>query len=128
MRTIGLTNGQLQPCPDTPNCVSTQAQASDSEHYMQALTYSGDAATAKTKIISAMTAMPRAKIISQDDNYIHAEFRSRLFRFVDDVEFLLNDTAKTIDFRSASRLGRSDMGVNRKRMTELSQVLEASLK
>ena len=66
-------------------------------------------------------AMPRSKIVTADERYIHAEFSSGLFRFVDDVEFLIDPDTKTIHFRSASRVGRSDLGVNRKRMEEIRQ-------
>ena len=60
--------------------------------------------------------MPRSKIVSEQDNYLHIEFTSRIMRFVDDVEFYFNDTKKIIQVRSASRVGRSDFGVNRKRV------------
>ena len=60
--------------------------------------------------------MPRTRIAEDDGYYVHAEFRSRVFRFVDDVEFLLDDATGQIYFRSASRVGRSDLGVNRRRM------------
>jgi uncharacterized protein (DUF1499 family) len=65
--------------------------------------------------------MPRATIVTAEPEYIYAEFRSRLLSFVDDVEFYLDDSAKLIHFRSASRLGRGDLGVNRQRMEEIRQ-------
>jgi uncharacterized protein (DUF1499 family) len=70
--------------------------------------------------------MPRAKIVSSSEDYIHAEFRSKLFRFVDDVEFYFDAPRKLIDFRSASRVGHSDLGVNRKRMEEIREKFIAS--
>jgi uncharacterized protein (DUF1499 family) len=63
--------------------------------------------------------MKRSKIVTDLDLYIHAEFTSAFFRFVDDVEFYFDDKAKTLHVRSASRIGRSDFGVNRKRIEEL---------
>jgi uncharacterized protein (DUF1499 family) len=63
--------------------------------------------------------MKRSRIVKTEDTYIHAEFTSAIFRFVDDVEFYLDDTAKTIHMRSASRVGKSDFGVNRKRMEKV---------
>jgi uncharacterized protein (DUF1499 family) len=71
--------------------------------------------------------MRRAKVITDTGDYIHAEFTSRLFRFVDDVEFSFDDTNKLINFRSASRKGYSDLGVNRKRMEEIRKRFESAL-
>lgn len=120
---LGVDNGQLAPCPDKPNCVSTQAQASDAEHYMPPLEVGNG--LAMTQVRDLIEARPRTKIISQTDTYLHAEFRSRIMRFVDDVEFYLDADAGLLHFRSASRVGHSDMGVNRKRMGELSAAIEA---
>ena len=63
--------------------------------------------------------MPRTKIVTVEDNYLHAEFRSSVFRFVDDVEFLIDPKERAIHFRSASRVGYSDFGVNRRRMEQI---------
>jgi uncharacterized protein (DUF1499 family) len=63
--------------------------------------------------------MKRTSIITKKDNYIHATFKSRIFRFVDDVEFYFDDKEKIVHFKSASRVGHSDLGVNRKRMEEI---------
>jgi uncharacterized protein (DUF1499 family) len=124
---LGVTNGQLQPCPATPNCVSSQAPQTDTEHSMSAIPYTGDATFMMTQLLKVVSAMPRATIIKQEDNYLHIEFRSQMFRFVDDVEFYLDDTNKLIHFRSAARLGQGDMGVNRKRMTKLAEKLKTAL-
>jgi uncharacterized protein (DUF1499 family) len=126
MPTLGITSSQLQPCPDSPNCVSTQATVTDAEHFMAAIPYTGDTTFVMTQLLKVISATPRSTIIKKDDSYLHAEFRSRVFRFVDDVEFYLDDTNKLIHFRSASRLGKGDMGVNRKRMTELTEKIRAS--
>lgn len=123
---LGVTDGQLQPCPDTPNCVSTQAPQNDTEHFMPAVPYTGDANFMMTQLLKVVSAMPRASIVKQEDHYLHVEFRSRIFRFVDDVEFYLDDTNKLIHFRSAARLGQGDMGVNRNRMTAISEQLKAN--
>jgi uncharacterized protein (DUF1499 family) len=66
-----------------------------------------------------MATLPRTKLVDEDESYLHYEFTSLLLRFVDDVEFLLDETTKTIHFRSASRTGYSDLGVNRKRMEQV---------
>lgn len=121
---LGANNGQLQPCPDTPNCVSTQAAQSDTEHFIAPVPYTGETDFMMTQILKVVSAMPRATVIKQEGNYLHVEFRSQVFRFVDDVEFYLDDTTKLIHFRSAARLGQSDMGVNRKRMTEITEKLK----
>ena len=126
-RNLGVNNGQLSPCPDTPNCVSTQAPSTDAEHFMPAIPYTQDASFVMTQVLRAVSAMPRATVIKQEDTYLHAEFRSPTMGFPDDVEFYIDDANKLLHFRSAARMGRGDMGVNRQRMTELSEKIKASL-
>lgn len=120
--TTGDPAGLLKPCPSSPNCVSTQATVSGQQ--MVPLPYRGDRARSRQLILSIVGAMPRTTIVSQTDAYIHVEFRSRLFGFVDDVEFLFDDEGAVIHFRSASRSGYSDMGVNRKRMQGISEAYQ----
>lgn len=72
-----------------------------------------------TRIAAIVGSMPRATIVERTPASMSAEFRTRLFRFVDDVMFEIDETKKTIEFRSASRVGRSDLGVNRKRMESI---------
>ena len=117
MPTTDRAAGRLRPCPDTPNCVSTFAD--DDLHGIEPLGFSGSAADAKARLLSVIHTMPRATVVTDEETYLHVEFRSRLFRFVDDIEFLFDKTAHTIHFRSASRIGRSDLGVNRRRMEEI---------
>jgi len=112
-------NTTLAPCPDSPNCVSTQAPASDTQHSMPPIPYTGSADDARQKLLAVIAAMPRTKVVADEGNYIHATFTSLVFRFVDDVEFVIDDSAKQIHFRSAARVGYGDMGVNRKRMEEI---------
>lgn len=109
----------LAPCPESPNCISSQAPADDAQHYMAPLTYTGTAEEAREKLLAVIGAMPRTKVVADEGNYIHATFTSLIFRFVDDVEFVIDDSAKQIHFRSAARVGYGDMGVNRKRMEEI---------
>lgn len=111
---LGVTNGRLAPCRRTPNCVSSQADPADREHYIAAIPFRGDAMSAVRK---ALAEMPRATIVSERQNYLYAEFRSRLLGYVDDVEFFYDGSA--IQVRSASRLGRRDLGVNRNRVERL---------
>lgn len=110
---------RFAPCPDSPNCVSTQAPPTDNTHAIAPIAYTGEREAAQQRLLAVIQAMPDTTIITAEREYIYVEFRSRLLRFVDDVEFYLDDTAKLIHFRSASRLGRGDLGVNRRRMEEI---------
>jgi uncharacterized protein (DUF1499 family) len=116
---LGVKDGQLARCPSSPNCVSTQA--TDSKHSIEPMRYTSAQDAAMRKLIAVINSMPRTKIVKTSDDYLHAEFSSAVFRFVDDVEFLFNESDKTIQFRSASRVGHSDFGVNRKRMEDIRQ-------
>jgi uncharacterized protein (DUF1499 family) len=116
---LGVTNGRLALCRRTPNCVSSQADPVDAEHYIAAIPFRGDAIGAVRK---ALAEMPRATIVSEKPNYLYAEFRSRWLGYVDDVEFFYD--GKAIQVRSASRLGRRDFGVNRNRIERLRAVLK----
>ena len=110
---------KLAPCPSSPNCISSQAIEPDK--YMAPLPYAGNTEASRSIVLSIIESMPRSKVVQEKENYIHAEFRSLIFRFVDDVEFLFDEEDKTIHFRSASRTGYSDFGVNRKRMQSISE-------
>lgn len=114
---LGPQEGSLRPCPDRANCVSTMG--SDSRHAIEPIRYDSTMEQAKQKLIRAISSMKRSRLVTDSGNYLHVEFTSLIFRFVDDVEFLFNDEEKTIHFRSASRVGYSDLGVNRKRMEEI---------
>lgn len=114
---LGVIDGHLAACPDSPNCVSTAA--SDREHRMEALLFQGSARNALERIKAIVGSLPRTKIVDERDNYLHVEFTSALFRFVDDVEFLIDEPAGKIHFRSASRVGRGDLGANRRRMEQI---------
>lgn len=110
----GLEQGRLAPCPGTPNCVSTRS--ADAVHSIEPYPYRGGREASRARLLEVIAGLPRTRIITAGDLYIHAEFRSRVLRFVDDVQFLFDDNTRTIHFRSASRLGNSDLGVNRRRM------------
>ncbi|MBC7820589.1 MAG: DUF1499 domain-containing protein [Planctomycetaceae bacterium] len=116
---LGVRDGRLAPCPDSPNCVSTQADREDQR--MEPMRIVGDPADAFSRLRTVVSAMPRTQIVTADDNYLHAEFTSALFRFVDDVEFFVDREQRVIHFRSASRVGKSDLGVNRQRMQGIVQ-------
>jgi uncharacterized protein (DUF1499 family) len=107
----------LRPCPDSPNCVSTVA--TDSAHRMAPWPFTAAVTVTRNALEAIIRAEPRTRIVSVTDSTVHATFTSRLFRFVDDVEFHIDESARLIHFRSASRVGRSDLGVNRARMERL---------
>lgn len=111
---LGVANGSLAPCPDSPNCVSTFA--TDEQHAIEPLTFTGETAVARERLLTIINQDPLATLVRNTDDYIHAEYRSALWRFIDDVEFLIDEETGTVHFRSASRLGYSDMGANRERM------------
>ena len=113
----GVTEGELSPCPESPNCVSSLSE--DKSHYVEPLSYKGLLEEAREKLISVIHSMKRSEIVKAETKYIHATFTSALFRFVDDVEFSFDDQRKVIDVRSASRTGYSDFGMNRKRVEEI---------
>jgi uncharacterized protein (DUF1499 family) len=116
---------QLSPCPSSPNCVSTQAQ--DAGHVIVPFRYRKSRAEAKEALKEVIRSLPRTKLVEEDESYLHYEFTSLLLRFVDDVEFLFDDESKTIHFRSASRTGYGDMGVNRKRMEQVRTLVGGKL-
>ena len=111
---LGVTDGRLAPCPWSPNCVSTQAE--DGPHRIEPIRFSGSRNEAMQRLKAVLSSMPRMKVVTEGDDYLYAEATSLIFRFVDDVEFFLDEATKQIHFRSASRVGRSDLGANRQRM------------
>lgn len=124
----GLSQKGLAPCPDTPNCVSSQSR--DKQHGIPPLTYKGSPDQAMKTLASIISALPRTRIIEQESDYIHIEFRTRWLKFTDDVEFWLpeqmpdTDQSGIIHLRSASRLGYSDLGANRRRMEKIRVLFE----
>jgi len=105
--------------------VSTQAH--DEGHAIAPFRYRKSRAEAKEVLKEVIRSLPRTKLLEEDESYLHYEFTSLLLRFVDDVEFLFDDETKTIHFRSASRTGYGDMGVNRKRMEQVRTLVGAKL-
>ena len=116
---LGVKDGKLKPCPSSPNCVSTQADSEDQQHYITPITYNSTQEEAMKKLVDIINSLERTKIIEQTTNFLHVEFTSKIMKYIDDVEFYLDDENKKIHFRSASRVGYSDLGVNRKRMEEI---------
>ncbi|WP_036946027.1 DUF1499 domain-containing protein [Pseudanabaena sp. PCC 6802] len=119
---LGVNANLLAPCPSTPNCVSSQS--SDPKHAIEPLSYRSSPEQAFQNLKTAIQSLERTKIITESENYLYAEFTSSLMGFVDDVEFYLNKEKNVIEVRSASRLGESDLGVNRKRVETLRTILQ----
>jgi len=113
---------QPAPCPSTPNCVSTQAAIASKQ--MEPIAYSGPVDSAREILLRSLD-RPRVEIVKSTDLFVHAVFTTRIMRFKDDVEFLFDPDAGLLHFRSASRVGRSDLGTNRRRMESLTRELEA---
>lgn len=114
-------SGQLAACPSSPNCVNSQSQ--DAVHKIEPLTFDSAPTQAMADLKRVIQNQERTTIITETENYLYAEFKSKLMGYVDDVEFLLDSNAKVIHVRSASRLGQSDLGVNRKRIETIRAAL-----
>jgi len=115
--TIGIIGDRFHPCPTSPNCVSSFEK--DKKHGIKPLVFSGDPDEEMKRLKAIVLKKPRASLVSETGAYMHFIFKSRLFRFIDDVEFLIDPGRKLIHIRSAARSGYSDMGVNRKRIEEI---------
>lgn len=114
---LGIENGQLTPCSTKPNCVNSFSE--NKQQYIDPIVIASTTSEVKTDILKILNELKNSKIITTEDSYIRAEFTSRIFRFVDDVEFYFPETNTneiTIHVRSGSRVGRSDFNVNRKRI------------
>lgn len=117
---LGIKDGKFAPCPNTPNCVNSQAANTDTEHKIAPIAYHSSSSEVISKLKMAIEGMDRVKIVTESDNYLYAQFTSALMGFVDDIEFYLDpSTPGQLQVRSASRLGQSDLGVNRKRVEEI---------
>ncbi len=114
---LGVTNHHLSSCPTSNNCVVSQD--ADSKHAIDPIAYHVDRNTARETLLKVLSVVPRTEVIEQTDNYIHAISKSRIFKFVDDVEFYFPPNDSVIHLRSASRVGESDLGVNRRRIEQI---------
>ena len=114
---LGVIEGRLQQCPVTPNCVSTFAE--DAEHGIQPLPLTGSLIQEQDNLLSVIKSFSRTNIVVNEPGYIYVEYRTAIMRYTDDVEFMFDERAGYIHFRSASRLGMSDLGLNRRRMEQI---------
>ncbi len=121
---LGVVNGRLTPLSKKPNGVSTQA--SDDTKKVETWPLKDSLSTTMKGIESAINSYGGARIIEQTDNYLYAVFTTKSMKFNDDVEFWIDEKNKEVHFRSSSRAGYSDMGLNRKRFEELKKAYNQS--
>jgi uncharacterized protein (DUF1499 family) len=121
---LGIKDGRLAPPKRTPNSVSSQADPADAEHYIAPIAFKGDPVAAMAAVRKAIEAMQGSTVIRHEGSYLYAEYRTKLMRFVDDVELMYDEKAGLLHVRSASRLGRRDFGVNRARVESLRRRIE----
>ncbi len=128
---LGLRNGLLKAPSSTNNSVTSQAalhpnSAMRAKAEIAALPMNGDAAATMARLKSVVAAMPGAQIIKAEPTYLYAEFTTRLMKYVDDVEFSIDEPAKLVHVRSASRLGKEDLNANRSRIEAIRALLVSS--
>ncbi|MCP3870747.1 MAG: DUF1499 domain-containing protein [Gammaproteobacteria bacterium] len=108
-----VNDSGISPCPDKPNCV-TSLQVGSS-HYVAPLKFEGPPESARKKLLAVINQLPRTQVVENSGNYLRVTFTSLVFRFKDDVEFQFDENAGVIHLKSASRVGYSDFGANRRR-------------
>jgi uncharacterized protein (DUF1499 family) len=118
---VGSAPDGLAPCPATPNCVSSDS--TDEQHRVEPFRLAVSADAGWLAAAQAVRELPRTLVVTEDADYLHAECTSAVMRYVDDLELRLDPEARIIEVRSASRIGRSDFGVNRKRVEQLRATL-----
>lgn len=123
----GVANGQFEPCRNAPNCVSSQAEANSKWNYVEPMIYEEGRTQALMRLLKVLGEMPRVELRTVHADYVHAEVRSRMGDFTDDLEFFLPRETKVIHLRSLSRTGWYDFKVNRKRAEEVRNRFAESL-
>jgi uncharacterized protein (DUF1499 family) len=116
---LGVKDGRLARCKRSPNCVSSQADPIDKEHYIAPIAFTGTMEALR----QAISELSLATIVEAKGDYLYAEFRTPFFGFIDDVEFL--KVGNTLQVRSASRLGRRDFKANRRRVEQLRAIIQS---
>ena len=119
---LGVADGKLRPCPDTPNCVCSMDSAA--AHHIEPLAFMGDPDDAMSRLKAVLADQKRTQLVAEEADYLHAECASLVFRFVDDLEFYLDRLGKRIHVRSASRAGKYDFGVNRRRVEAIRRAFD----
>jgi uncharacterized protein (DUF1499 family) len=118
-KNLGVKDGRLASCGRRLNCVTSQADPGDVQRYVAPIPFRGNAVDAIAAARNAVERTGRSTVVRHEGNYLHAEFRSKLMGYVDDVEFTFDAKAGVLHVRSASRLGRRDFNVNRARVQAL---------
>jgi uncharacterized protein (DUF1499 family) len=121
---LGVTDGVLQPCPNPPICVNSQSE--DPRHAIAPIPYATSLAEARTTLLNVVATMEGTTIVTQDPTYIRVEVWVKGFGFIDDVEFVFDEEAQVIHFRSSSRVPYYDFELNRKRMEGVRAAFEAA--
>jgi len=116
-KNLGVKEGKLKKMPNSPNAVSSQTDIEDKK--VEPLLFTGDLEKSKARIIGIINNLEGTEMIKNEKNYIYVIFKTGGLKFKDDVEFYFDEVNKLIHFRSASRVGYSDMGLNRKRYDEI---------
>ena len=111
---------RLDKCPASPNCVCS-CYPDDTEHFIEPLTFKKNVKSSLKKI--CLEKFKRCELVQEKENYLHFVFTSFLFRFKDDLEFVIDSKKKVVHVRSASRVGHSDLGVNKKRVEKIREYL-----
>lgn len=119
-KNLGVNNGKLSKMPNKPNAVSSQTD--DKDKKVEVLEFKENLEDSKEHVIMAIKTYGNAKIIKNENNYIYAVFTTGKMKYHADVEFYFDESEKLIQFRSASRIGYSDMGLNRERYNKLIEV------
>lgn len=122
----GLENGRLNPCPNSPNCIGSM-YAEDAAHFSAPWVYTCTRKEAMEALVSMMQEEAHTSILVNTNEYLHISVTIPVFKFVDDVEFYLPEGTQQIHFRSASRVGYSDLGANARRMRRFKKCLEEKL-
>ncbi|MGR3179001.1 MAG: DUF1499 domain-containing protein [Candidatus Anammoxibacter sp.] len=119
---LGVKNGKLAPCPLSPNCVSSQAD--NSKYYIVPLTFNADPVQEMERLKNVLVSLKGVTIVDCSKHYLHAECRTPLMGFVDDLEFYWDADEQICHVRSASRTGYSDFGKNRRKVEEIRAIFE----
>ena len=117
-KSTGIKNGKLYECPNSPNCVSSQAK--DAKHYIDPLPYTSESLN---EIKTYLKEHYNTDVVEETPTYLHVVITTKILRFKDDLEFLVDRKNQVIHVRSASRVGYSDMNVNRKRIEKMKREL-----
>ncbi|MEM1426795.1 MAG: DUF1499 domain-containing protein [Cyanobacteria bacterium P01_H01_bin.130] len=124
---LGPVDGKLQPCPSSPNCVCSYTPLTDPQHAIEPLSFTGSDEAAWAALTKIVKGFDNTTVVTEEGDYLYAEFTTSLMGFVDDVEFALNRDEQLIHVRSASRLGQSDLGLNRQRVDSIRAELDRAI-